>query len=405
MKILLLALSAYLLFYSLYWLILTLFGLPHFQPKSGVKNQSNPELLLVLPAYKPGNIFYRVLDSISAAIKGRNIKVLVLFQECDDQELIAYAKASNFFVQEKSFANEEGNTYQHALKYITQQITRGRNRNICRPEFVMLVDKDNLLSLDFFSSIPQGIYDRFDIIQGKRKAIQSTGAIALFDTISELLNDMMFRRAKVRIGGMIEISGSGALIETDLFIQTINKLDPQAPGFDKNFMANLLTSKRDIRSIFWPESVLLEEKTSDINSYNPQRVRWFGEQYYNAIYNAKPLLAAALRYKRFAALDYWITLCRPPRSIQVMIAPFLAIAELAWFAYSNEWYFTIPLFTLSFVVLAISVLIFLSSEKLVSRAVMNSLSLPLLAWRNLLNAAKSIRKENQGKFIHTSHKL
>ena len=405
MKILLLVLCVYFLFYSLYWLFLTIFGLPEGKSKSRIGNPTNPELLLVLPAYKPGKIFFQVLDSVAAAIRGRNIKVVVLFQECDDQELIAYAKASNFFVEEKSFANEKGNTYQRALKYVTQLITQGRKKNICQPEFVMLVDKDNLLSLDFFNSIPQGLYDRFDIIQGKRKAIQSTGAIALFDTISELLNDMMFRRAKFRMGGMIEISGSGSLIETDLFVQTINKLDPKAPGFDKNFMVNLLTSKREVRTIYWPDSILLEEKTSEINSYNPQRVRWFGEQYYNAIYHAQSLVGAFLRQKRFSALDYWITLCRPPRSIHVMTAPFFAMLELGWFAYAGEWYFTIPVLTISFVLMMFSVLIFLSSEKLLSRALMNSFKLPLLAWNNLFNAVTSIRRENQGKFIHTTHKL
>jgi len=31
--------------------------------------------------------------------------------------------------------------------------------------------------------------------------------------------------------------------------------------------------------------------------------------------------------------------------------------------------------------------------------------LPRLAFNNLFNAARSVKKENQGKFIHTTHKL
>jgi hypothetical protein len=405
MKILLVILSAYLLFYSVYWFILTLFGLSTARSKQCIHNPSNPELLLVLPAYKPSKLFYQVLDSTALAIAGRNIKVLILFQDCKDKQLMEYAKSMRFLVEEKSFNAQKGNTYQQALKHITTLLIEGRRKAIFNPEFVMLVDKDNLLSKDFFRSIPLSYYERFDIIQGKRKAIASASAIALFDTISELLNDMLFRRAKARLGGMIEISGSGALIETDLFIRTVNKLDARAPGFDKNFMANLLTSKREIRTIYHSESVLFEEKTAELAAYNPQRIRWFGEQYYNAIYKAKDLIKATLRYKRLAALDYLITLCRPPRSIQVLVAPLLAGAEMGWYIYAHEWYLGIPVCSISFLIITISISIFLLSERLLIQAIRNSLQLPSLAWNNFFNAAKSLKKENLGKFIHTVHKL
>jgi len=192
-------------------------------------------------------------------------------------------------------------------------------------------------------------------------------AVAFFDNTTEALNDSMFRKAKQNVGLMIEISGSGALIETELFIQAINSLDPKAPGFDKNFMVQLLSHKRDVRTIYWPASELFEEKTSAMDAHNPQRLRWFGEQYYNALYHAKTLLKAAHTYRRTAALDYLVTLWRPPRSVQVVAVPVAAVMEVTWFFYFGAWPVYFPIFTVSAVVLALAIIIFLVSQESLGR--------------------------------------
>ena len=53
-------------------------------------------------------------------------------------------------------------------------------------------------------------------------------AVGFFDTVSDFLNDVMFRSAKEKLGFMVEISGSGALIETDIFLNVISKLNRSA---------------------------------------------------------------------------------------------------------------------------------------------------------------------------------
>lgn len=401
-----LALSAglYLLFYSIFWWLLIVIANRSRPVPRGYINEYNPEILVILPAYKPGPVFFKVLDNVESASRGRDIQVFVLLQDADE-EYREYAQQKGYYVEEKSFQHLGGNSYQHALHYISDVIVREQRADRWHPEFIMLVDKDNLLSIDFFNNIPEMVYDKYDVIQGKRASLNVGSSVAFFDTMSEMLNDSMFRIAKEKVGATIEISGSGALIETDLFLDAIHNLDPRAPGFDKNFMVQILTLERDVRTTFWPSSELREEKTNDITSHNPQRLRWFGEQYYNALFHAGSLWRAFASYRRFAALDYLITLWRPPRSIQFLITPALAACEIGWFFYTRQWIAVYPIFTVASIFLVTAVWMFVRAKGVTRKAVRYSLMLPVLAFHNLFNAIRSIRKENRGKFIHTSHRL
>lgn len=371
---------------------------------SGKLHSYNPEILIILPAYRPGPIFREVLEAVAQAIGKRNIQVLVLLQHADE----AFAKLAHtngFFVEQQAFDHLPGNSYQHALRYLCGRISALQSEGEINPEFVMLLDKDNLISPDFFDHIPSHVYDRYDIIQGQRLSIDTKNAIAFFDHLTERLNDTMFRQAKQNLGLMVELSGSGALIETDLFLETVGKLDPNAPGFDKNFMVQLLQSARTVRTIFWPHSTLREEKTSSQAAHNPQRVRWFGEQYYNACYSAGILLKAAWQYKRIAPIDYLITLCRPPRSVQLVLIAALTVAEWIVFWWRGAWPLQYPLFTAAALLQALAILIFLQRYRALGRCLRYAVYLPSLALHNFNNAMKSLRKENRGTFIHTPHQL
>lgn len=394
----------YLTFYSAYWLATILLGIAYKKKRPTEKNENNPELLLILPAYKPSKIFSKVLDSIKVAISNRNIKVFVLLQDAEPHYK-GLVEAYGFMVEEKSFKHLTGNSYHHALHYIKESIIISTNAGTMDPNFVMLIDKDNLLSPDFFAYIKMEVYQKYDVIQAKRTSINTDGSVSFFDTISEGLNDTMFRASKSLLGGTIEISGSGALIRTNVFLKAIDRLDGNAPGYDKNFMVQLLSADRKVRTTYLPYVQLFEEKTSEIESYNPQRLRWFGEQYYNAFYSVGKLLNAFFKYGRFSAIDYLLVLWRPPRSIQILIVPILGFIEITAYAWQGYWWLGFPFLSLSSLFLFLASIIFLLKTKLLWTSLNHAMALPLLAMHNAFNARNSIKKENQGKFIHTDHKM
>ena len=123
-----------------------------------------------------------------------------------------------------------------------------------------------------------------------RKPLDTTQGIQIFDAISERYNDLMLRKGKLKLGGVLEISGSAAVIDSKLFKYAINQMDDQAPGYDKNFMVNLLTGPVRLKSTFNDQMIVREEKTAEVENYEAQRLRWFGEQYYNAFFNSRDLL-------------------------------------------------------------------------------------------------------------------
>ena len=419
-KMILLIPVLYLTFYSVYWLVTILLGMMYRPQRPSLlsllmgvmalprlpdeENSSSPEILLILPAYKPGKIFRKVLIAIQRAIAQRNVKVYVLLQEAEPH-FRQHVEACGFIAEEQTFSHLPGNSYHHALHHIVSRLRAWRQQGKIDPRFVMLVDKDNLLDPDFFQFITPQDYQQYDVIQAKRSSINADGNVSFFDTISEGLNDTMFRSAKSFLRGTIEISGSGALINTELFLETIDRLDGNAPGYDKNFMVQVLSASYPAKTTYLPYVQLYEEKTSEMDSYNPQRVRWFGEQYYNAIYSAGKLLRAFARHGRFSALEYLLMLWRPPRSLQILLVPLLGATELGAYAWQGSWWLGFPYMLSSTVALVGAASFFLMKERMLLRSFRHALALPQLALNNALNAGNSLKKENHGTFIHTDHKL
>lgn len=396
------ALVALLSFYSLFWLISTFLGLSYKAPGSG-SHSGNPEILLLLPAYKPSPIFHDVLKAVAKAIRGRNIKVLVLLQEAGPGFKSA-AQSLGFMVEEKAFSHLPGNSYHHALQYLTGRIDRLTHQQ-WRPKFVMLLDKDNMIDVQFFDKVAPGLYERYDVLQGRRVSLNTDQSTSFFDTVSEGLNDLMFRAAGCKAGDTLEISGSAALIRTGLFKEAIDTLNPKAPGFDKNFMVNILTTADKTRMVYLPYCIVREEKTHTIAAHNPQRLRWFGEQYFNAIFSSRTLLRTWATKRRWSALWYLIVLYRPPRSVQVLVLPLLLAGELGLAWYMGDLSSTFIPVLLSTCFVGLSGWLTLGHLHLRSKAMHFIIHLPVLAMHNIVNAFKSIKSENRGKFIHTDHQL
>ncbi len=396
--------GVYLLIYSTYSFFLI--AVSFFGRTKADKNMNGscPEILLVIPSYQPSEIFSEVLYSVAEATKNHRIKSYVLLQDADPLHGVL-ARLKGFYVEEKTFRHLRGNSYHHALQHIATNIAEGQQSGRWDPKFIMILDKDNVLDENFFNRIPDRLYKDFQVIQGKRMPLLVNTSFAFFDAISEALNDAMFRKAKQQCGMMVEISGSGMLIETGLFIETVGKLDGDAPGFDKNFMVKILTSSKKIKSIFWPASQLREEKMADASDMQQQRVRWFGEQYYNAVFNFKDLIAAGLKKKDLAPVDYLITLCRPPRSLHLMATGLLALIELVGTVIFPYWPLKFPLYTIAYLIFACGLTVFLIDQGILIKTLLHSTKLPRLTFNNLISACRSMKKENRATFIHSKHRL
>ncbi len=388
MELILQILAGLLLFFVFYTFIMVIAG-SFYKVKRPVNSGKSelPTIKVILPAYKPDRIFLTVLEQLKKAISNHQIEVLILYQNADKQ-LVADASKFGFPYVERSFDHLPGNSYHHALKYLADH-----HIDVEDTDKVMILDKDNIIQTDFFERLSELPVDKYSIIQAVRKAIKTGKGLQVFDAISERYNDMMLRRGKCVFGGTLEISGSAALINASLFIDAIHRLDPKAPGFDKNFMVNLLTNDERLNTAFDDSLVVFEEKTADTQNYQSQRLRWFGEQYFNALFHFKLLLKSALLEGKWRCLDYWLTLVRPPRSIQLVASFLLVVIDL--FDTELSW-ISLP-FLLSSISLA------LVASPIIDRNNFKSLfvGIPKIFISNLSTSISCLKEKYLGKFIHT----
>ncbi len=376
--------GAYLLFYSFYLFYLSVLSAlfsTRPNPTAVVKEWKMEKLLILFPAYQPNS---QLIEAVKAAkninCDGREVEILVLLQN-DIYGIKYLLDKFDMTIIEKSFKDAKGNPYHEALRFCAKEATKRDASHI------LLLDKDNIANPDFIQNIKLYGNKTADIWQGKRTAINSETKSAVYDGISEKLNDALLREAKQVQGLPPELSGSALLFKIEAFNIATRNLDARAPGMDKNLLIQLLLANKKISYV--PDAQVLEEKTDNNEVIKKQRIRWFGNQYFNAFYWGKALLLKG----KPATLDYAITLYRPPRSIQMVILPILASLEITF----NINY----IFALSTILTFTGILVFLVKEKIWQEAFKIAFTLPRMAFDNLKSALKGSSKKQQGKFIST----
>ncbi|NQZ78814.1 MAG: glycosyltransferase [Ekhidna sp.] len=378
--------TSILMFFAMYGLVLVLAGTTH-KTRTVKKASSLPTIKVLLPAYKPDQTFLKVLASLYKAKKDYPVDVFILFQEAD-ADIVKESTKYGFDYVERQFSHLPGNSYRHALQFICEEHLDENSS-----EYTLILDKDNIMDEGFFDQLARVSLQEYHLVQGVRKPIEISEGIQLFDAISERYNDLMLRKGKLQLGGVLEISGSAAVIKTELFKHAIMQMDEKAPGYDKNFMVKLLAYPTKLKTQFCDQLIVREEKTAEIENYQAQRLRWFGEQYFNAFFNAKSLLNTAFLKGKFRSLDYLITLIRPPRSLQLVASTLLAINDLID---GNLSYLSIPfVFNLvSFVIVALP----LMKPKVLKQFLFG---LHKIIVSNLVTSLTCLKEKYQNTFIHT----
>lgn len=392
----------YLFFYSAYWMLSLLLGAGYKTPKlTGSNSDGIKDMLVLLPAYKPNDVFIEVLQTLKKAIGQKvNIKPVILLQEADPK-ITKAVKAFGYFTLEKEFSHLQGNPYHHALKYLMNEIETKAQTGKWQPSHVVILDKDNLVAEDFFVQLEQGLKSGYDLVQGQRLALQESTTTQTFDSISETLNDLMFRAAKSRLGLTLEISGSGFALNYNVMRSAVNRLDGLAPGMDKNLMIGIL--QHPIKSLYIPEAKVFEEKTETAEAIQKQRTRWLGAQYYIAWVYGWALIKMGLKTLRLSPIDYAISLWRPPRSMQLFLIPFLAIIEMGISLWLGAVPYEFPFMSVSFGMLILAFFVFVQKAGLWNKLVAIVIKLPNFAIGNMGSAIEGVKPKNRGAFIHTEH--
>jgi len=384
--------AAYFLFYSAYTSLHIVLGQLFYKKPLATNLEQNQESVVVLfPAFKPDLGFPERLARMKKALDFPFVHFFVVLQQSTKEMEDAISLHSDLCIHVEKPIETSGNPYHSILRF---SVNKAKEFN---PKHLLLLDMDNEIDTISFQRL-LSFRNEFDLIQAKRVAQSSkTNSISQFDSLSESLNDSMMRASRSILKAPIELSGSGFIADFELLSDAIHNLDSKAPGMDKNLLIQLLSLKPSIKMLFDEEAVVTDEKTTEIDSYSRQRTRWFGNQYYNARTQFFPLLRLALRSTRFGIADYGISLCRPPRSFQIIILFIGTLLEFVahFMGYSNPFLFLIASVIYAF---GLSLFLFKHRNQFSFSSVFSMLSIAL---KNSFLALKSFSPSLKGTFLNT----
>lgn len=263
--------------------------------------------------------------------------------------------------------------------------------NSTQYDHVVILDADNRVAPNFLTRLNDICNRKYGAIQCHRCAKKSDNGVAVLDSLSEEINNTLFRRAHNEIGLSAALIGSGMCFPYGWFSTHVGKLS--TAGEDKELEAML--TQEDIY-IHYEEAILVrDEKVSNADNFQNQRLRWMTAQV-QCFIAMLPYLPTAIRHRNMNYIDKTLQQALIPRSMLLLSLFLMSFISLAISpACSIKWWAL-------FVVLCFSLLVAIPKKMRKAALLQKVVLLPQLVWRMLLNVRK-INRHNK-EFIHTEHK-
>ena len=261
-------------------------------------------------------------------------------------------------------------------------------------DYIIIMDADNVVNSDFLQKLNDSCAHGYRAIQCHRCAKNNDNDVAVLDGVSEEINNTIFRKAHNRIGLSSALIGSGMCFDYKLFKENVYKLT--TAGEDREMEALLLKQKVYIH--YEPDIHVFDEKVSNKDNFQKQRLRWMTAQIQSLI-SLLPYIPTAIKTANIDFIDKTIQQALIPRSMLVVGAFGMSFVMTAFsLLFSLSWY--IKWWCLF---LAICITLYIATPKqLRSHSVFGKLlSLPKLVWKMVMNILKIDHKNTD--FIHTSH--
>ena len=253
---------------------------------------------------------------------------------------------------------------------------------------VVILDADNVVRPDFLAQL-NILCSIYDVIQCHRCAKNANNDVAVLDGASEEINNTLFRKAHNRLGLSSALIGSGMCFSYDLFKKNVFQLS--TAGEDREMEALLLHQEIFIK--YAPDIHVFDEKVSNQDNFQRQRMRWMTAQVQSLLSNL-PQIPEAILHGKVNFIDKTIQQALIPRSILIVLLGSISIIMTLFFpAWCEKWWILFGILALSLFI-AIPAPLRLSSFAKV-------LAIPGMVLRMLKNVMHMDHKNTD--FIHTEH--
>ena len=253
---------------------------------------------------------------------------------------------------------------------------------------VVILDADNVVRPEFLDQL-NILCSIYDVIQCHRCAKNANNDVAVLDGTSEEINNTLFRKAHNRLGLSSALIGSGMCFSYDLFKENVFQLS--TAGEDREMEALLLQQEIFIK--YAPDIHVFDEKVSNQDNFQRQRMRWMTAQIQSLLSNL-PKMPEAILHGKVNFIDKTIQQALIPRSILIVllggISILMTIIIPEW---CEKWWILFAILALSLFIAIPAPLRFTSFAKV--------LTIPGLVLRMLKNILHLDHKNTD--FIHTTH--
>ena len=363
---------------------------PFGSKRAELERSHQPSFLVLIPAYHEDVVIINTVKSFLQQDYPKDLYQLCVISDHMEATTNEQLAALPITLLQPTFENSsKAKALQYAISSISHQ-------PLAIYDFVVILDADNIVAIDFLSQLSQIAHPNM-AIQCHRTAKNANNDIAALDGLSEEINNSIFRRGHNRIGMSSALIGSGMCFDYDWFKTNVTNLNSAVE--DRELEALLM--KQGIYIHYVEIIHVMDEKVCNSKNFQRQRLRWMTGQV-QALFQMLSYIPKAIITGNINYIDKTIQQAVIPRSILLALIPLLCVITTA-----STYIFHLPssIFHLKWwcLFIALCIAIFLAIPKQMRRQSLFSklIALPALVWKMLLNILKIDHKNK--KFIHTIH--
>jgi len=350
------------------------------------ENSENSSFLVIFPAYREDAVIRQSVVTFLQQDYPADRYRLVVVSDHMQAETNEWLAQQPLTLLEPTFEkSSKAKALQFAIDYVESDPHRATAFT-----HVVILDADNVVASDFLHRLNKVCAQGYRAIQCHRTAKNADNDIAALDGISEEINNTLFRRAHNAIGLSSALIGSGMCFDYAWFKANVHQLTSAVE--DRELEALLM--KQNVFVKYEPHIHVMDEKVSNHDNFQRQRLRWMTGQV-QTLFLMLPYLPAAIRQGNINYIDKTVQQMLIPRSVLLVLTVLLSvIVTIAAPTWSIKWW--------CLLVCLCAALFIAIPRALRTQALFGKLAALLqLVWRMLKNMVHIDRSNKE--FIHTAH--
>ena len=350
------------------------------------EKSENSSFLIIYPAYREDAVIRQSVATFLQQDYPTDRYRLVVVSDHMQAETNEWLAQQQLTLLQPTFEkSSKAKALQFAIDYVESDLHRATAFT-----HVVILDADNVVASDFLHRLNKVCAQGYRAIQCHRTAKNADNDIAALDGISEEINNTLFRRAHNAIGLSSALIGSGMCFDYAWFKANVHQLTSAVE--DRELEALLM--KQNVFVKYEPHIHVMDEKVSNHDNFQRQRLRWMTGQV-QTLFLMLPYLPAAIRQGNINYIDKTVQQMLIPRSVLLVLTVLLSvIVTIVAPTWSIKWW--------CLLVCLCAALFIAIPRALRTQALFGKLAALLqLVWRMLKNMVHIDRSNKE--FIHTAH--